>query len=158
AAPEEQSPLRQLPSLIRVGIIGFAGHYSEITDTAKSVGNIQITAISDPSTETLQRVTHSASLRSARQYLDHKTMLDAESLEVVAICGENAPRARIIQACAARGLPIITEKPLALTLSELNAVKRVIQQRRVPLSMLLTMRCTPSYLAMHEIVQGGRIG
>jgi predicted dehydrogenase len=145
----------ELPS-IQVGVIGFAGHYSDVTNTAKS--NVQFVAISDPNADTLERVGRAANLRSARQYTDYRKMLEKERLDVVAVCGENEPRARIIQDCAKRGLAIMTEKPLALNLRELGAVKRAVERHRVPLSMLLTMRGAPPYLGMREVVQQGRIG
>jgi predicted dehydrogenase len=145
-----------LPSGIRVGIIGFAGHYTEVTGIKNL--NVQFVAISDPNAATLERVGRSANLRGARQYADYRKMLATEALDVVAECGENEPRARIVQDCAQRGLAIITEKPLGLNLKELGAVKRAIERHHVPLSMLLTMRCAPPYLAMREIVQQGRIG
>jgi predicted dehydrogenase len=146
----------ELPSNIQVGVIGFAGHYSEVTNIAKS--NAQFVAICDPNAATLERVGRAANLRSARQYTDYRKMLEMERLDVVAVCGENEPRARIIQDCAERDLAIMTEKPLALSLRELGAVKRAVERHRVPLSMLLTMRCAPPYLAMREVVQQGQIG
>ena len=155
AGSEEQ---RTLPAAIRAGIIGLAGHYSDITAAAKVLPNLRFTAISDPSSETLARATRGAVLASARPVTDHRALLASEPLEVVAICGENAPRARIIRDCAERNLPIMTEKPLALTMAELSDIKRALQRHPVPLSMLLTMRCSPPYQAMREIVRSGRIG
>ena len=45
----------RLPETIRVGIIGLDGHYSEITNAAKLVPNIRVTAIADPNPAALQR-------------------------------------------------------------------------------------------------------
>src|ERR1044071_2312301 len=122
------------PGNIQIGVIGFAGHYSEVTNSAKP--NVQFVAICDPSAATLERVGRAANLRSARQYTDYRKMLETERLDVVAVCGENEPRARIIQDCAERGLGMMTEKPLALSLRELGVVKRAVERYRVPLSML----------------------
>jgi predicted dehydrogenase len=154
AAPDE----RTLPATIRVAIIGLAGHYSDVTAAAKLLPNLRFTAISDPSSETLARAARSATLATARPYTDHRALLASEPLDLIAICGENAPRARIVRDCAERNLPIMTEKPLALTTSELTDIKRTLRRHPVPLSMLLTMRCTPPYLAMRDIVRQGTIG
>src|SRR5437588_800246 len=95
----------QYPRTIRVGIIGFDGHYSESTDVAKINPNIQFTAISDPSSEVIQRVARSTALSSPRQVTDYHRLLAIEPLDVVAVCGEVAPRARLLQTCAERNLP-----------------------------------------------------
>ena len=147
-----------LPEKIRVGIIGLDGHYSEITSAAKLLPNVRITAIADPGAGVAQRAARNPFLASAAIWTDYRAMLQAEKLDVVAVCGSSGTRATIVKACANRGLPIVTEKPIALSLSELAAVKKAIHRNSVPLSMLLTMRFAPQFQAMRNVVRSGQIG
>lgn len=140
-----------LPAEIRAAIIGLEGHYSDLTGAAKALPNLRITAVSDP------RPT-AKTVGAARRYSDYRKLLAEEKLDVVCVCGDNASRARILQDCAAKKLPIISEKPLGLTFDELSAVKRAVEKNKVPLTMLLQMRGSPPYAAMREIVQRGEIG
>lgn len=157
ASPEQDTPPR-LPEKIRVGIIGLDGHYSEITSAARLVPNIRITSIADPRDAVLRRLAGSPDFAAAKTWTDYHKMLASEKLDIVCVCGENGTRAATVRACAERGLPIVTEKPLALRLSDLAAVKRVVNRNHVPLTMLLTMRFAPQYRAMRNVVHSGEIG
>ncbi len=146
------------PETIRVGIIGLEGHYSEILDAVKILPRIRITAVSEKSADMLASASRNALLRNAKNYPDYRRLLDGEQLDVVAVCGENGTRASIVQSCAERGLAIVAEKPLALTLGDLESARRKITASRVPLTMLLPMRFDPPYRKMRSIVQDGLIG
>ena len=157
ASAQEGLP-SSLPEKIRVGIIGLDGHYSEITSAARLLPNIHITAIADASAGVAQRAARNPVLAAASIRTDYRAMLASEKLDVVAVCGESGTRATIVKACAERGLPIVTEKPIALSLSELATVKQAVHRNRVSLSMLLTMRFAPQFQAMRNLVRSGQIG
>lgn len=158
AAGITAAALPQLPALIRVGIIGLDGHVSEITNAAKRLSNIRITAVAENKPALVQRVKADAAYANAKLYDDYRKLLDTEKLDVVAVCGENGGRAEILTACAERKIPIASEKPLTISLQELAAVKKVITQNNVPLTMVLPMRFAPQYQAMKQIVDSGQIG
>ena len=155
AAPEAGTQVR-LPETIRVGIIGLEGHYSEITRAARLVPNIRVVAVAEANAARLQRAKRSPELERARSYADYRAMLDTEKLDVVGVCGENAVRAAVVTECARRRIPIAAEKPLALTLEELVAVRKAAAG--VPLTMLLPMRFSPHYQGMRAKIQAGEIG
>jgi predicted dehydrogenase len=157
-ASNEAKESGSMPERIRVGIIGLEGHYSEITNASKLLPSIHITALADPTAAVLEKAIRSPVFASATSWTDYRSMLAHEKLDVVAVCGENGTRAAIVKACAERGLPIIAEKPLALTLSDLADVKRALHRNRIPLTMLLTMRFESQYPAMRAIVRAGEIG
>ncbi len=150
-------PRAQLPDSIRVAIIGLEGHYSEILDAAKVHPQVKVTAIVEQDDALRKRITRNPQLKDARVYQDHRELL-AEKLEVVAVCGQNGPRASIVEAWAERGVPIITEKPLSLSLEELNRTRAAVSRSGVPLTMLLPMRFSPPFQKMRAIVRSGQIG
>jgi predicted dehydrogenase len=160
AAPPSQpvAPRASVPEVIRVGLIGIDGHYSEITSAARALPGVQITAIAETRPDLRRRATSDPALARARLYSDFRQLLDSGELDVVAICGENGARAGTIQACAERGLPIIAEKPLATTPGDLARVKRAVTARHVPLTMLLPMRCYPEYQVMRRLIREGDLG
>ncbi len=146
------------PDSIRVGIIGLDGHVSEITGAARSVPGLVIAAVAEGKPPLLQRARTSPAYRQARFYENYRPLLERERLDVVAVCGETGGRAEVLQACAARKLPIVAEKPLTRTLDELQAVRATVTKHRVPLTMLLPMRFYPHYQAMERVVRSGAIG
>jgi len=152
-----QFPLR-LPRTIRVGIIGLEGHYSEILSVASGSPQVQLVAIAEADPMVRSKASDDALLKNATLFADYREMLDGQKLDIVAVCGENGTRASIVQACAERKLAIVAEKPLALTLAELELTRQKIIANGVPFTMLLSMRFDPQYRKMHAIVQGGEIG
>ena len=148
----------QLPRTIRVGIIGLEGHLSEILSVASTSPQVRVVAIAEPDPAVRSRASDDAALKDAALLADYREMLDGQKLDVVAVCGENGTRASIVQACAERKLAIVAEKPLALTLAELELTRQKIIANGVPFTMLLSMRFEPQYRRMHSIVRGGEIG
>jgi predicted dehydrogenase len=148
----------RFPEIIRVAIIGLEGHYSEILEAAQVLPQIQVTAIAEKNKALLARSSRDARLKKARNYDSFRRMLDVETLDIIAVCGENGTRAEIVQACAERKLAIVAEKPLALSLEELEATRKKIAAYGVPLTMLLPMRFDPQYQKMRSIIQSGKIG
>jgi len=148
----------RLPRPVRVGIIGLDGHYSEVLEAAKFLSDIQVVAVAASSPREISRFTGNRVLAAARRYDDYRQLLDSEKLEAVALCDANHQRAASLIACAERGLAIAAEKPLVLTLEELDAVKKSVARHGTRLTMLLPMRFEPPFLAMKAIVSGGQIG
>ena len=129
----------RLPRTVRVAIIGTEGHVGEITGPAKQNEAIKIVATS-------------------KDYPDYRKMLDVVKPDVVAVCNNNGERAAVILACIDRKLNVIAEKPLALTMEDLDRIQTGVKRTGVHLGMLLPMRYDPPYLALRQIVQQGLIG
>ncbi|MGH7248554.1 MAG: Gfo/Idh/MocA family protein, partial [Pseudomonadota bacterium] len=148
----------KLPGKVRVAIAGLEGHTGEITGQLKQLPDVEIVAISDRDTAALDRFAHLPGITGARRYMDYRSMLDAEKLDVVAVCNNDGERAGAILACLDRKLNVIAEKPLAITRPDLERIKKAVARQKAKLGMLLPMRYDPSYLALREIVQSGEIG
>lgn len=149
----------QLPPRIRVGIVGIEGHTNLILGPASTLPNIEIVAISDTDANAVARFMRTdGALANARTYNDYRRMLDAEHLDVIAICNNNGERAEAILAGLERRVPVIAEKPLAITREGLERVKAVVQGTNAKLGMLLDMRFEPPYQALRQIVKSGALG
>lgn len=155
AAP---APRPALPNPVRVGIIGLDGHYSEVLQAARLLPEIRIVSVAAPTAREVRRAASNPLLAAARHYDDYRRMLDTEKLDVVAVTDSNGQRAASLLACAERGLAIASEKPLAISLEDLDAVKKSVARHRVRLTMLLPMRFEPHYMAMKALVDNGEIG
>jgi predicted dehydrogenase len=143
---------------LRVGIIGLQGHVSEITDAVAALPGLRIAAVAEGDPALAERARRSPQYQQATFHEEFRPLLEREELDVVAVCGETGDRAEALLACAARKLPIVSEKPLTRTLDELRAVRAAVTRGGVPLTMLLPMRFSPHYRAMREIVRSGQIG
>ncbi len=144
---------------LNVGIIGLKGHQGTITGGIKLIDGARMAAVCDDDDSKLAGVSgYPGADDKTRTFTDPIQMLDEVELDIVGVCGMDSERAPVILEAAKRGIHILAEKPLAMTLDELEQVKQAVADAGVHLSMLLTMRFDPAYLTMHRMIADGAIG
>jgi predicted dehydrogenase len=156
AAQAAAEPLVRLPQKVRLAIIGLEGHTSELLGPLDRLPDVELAAIQDPNPSLIGQVR--TKHPSARAYSDWRDLLDHEKLDMVGVCGTNGERAEIVIACARRKLHIVAEKPLAITTSDLEEIKRTVAEAGIRLTMLISMRFEAQYRALKQIVDSGEIG
>lgn len=143
---------------MNVALIGLKGHYGTFLEGLKEAG-CRLVAVHDDNQEVLAGVSGwPAADADTKTYADWREMLDRESIDIVGESVTDDLRGEVIKACAERGIHILAEKPLAFTLEELEEVRKAVGASGIHLSMLLTMRFEPAYMAMRQCVQDGLIG
>jgi predicted dehydrogenase len=141
-----------------MALIGLEGHTGEVLRPLPMLPDVELVALCDEDKNALGRAARNKQLAGAKQYTDYRRLLDAEQLDLAAVCGQTGGRAPILVACAERKLHIVAEKPLAIERAALERVKKAVAQNNVHLSMLLPMRFAPVYRAMKHIVDAGEVG
>jgi predicted dehydrogenase len=85
-------------------------------------------------------------------------MLDKEDLQVVGAFMPYYQNAEVSIQAAGKGIHVMSEKPAATTLKDLERLESVIRSNGIRYSILLAMRAMPIFLAAREAVQQGLIG
>ncbi len=143
---------------LNVGFIGLKGHQGIVALALKDAG-CRAAVVCDDERPVLDRAKKwPAADADTKFHTDWRAALDSGKLDIVCEAGVDSSRATIIKACAERGIHVISEKPLAFTLDELAELKNVVVKAHIHLSMLLTMRFEPAYMAMHEQIVTNAIG
>jgi len=150
----------KLPRKVRLGIVGYDGHLSEVLNHVSQFPDIELAAIADAGSDprATQTALKNPRMARAKRYADYPEMLQRERLDCAAICNHNGGRAAAIVACADRGLDVIAEKPFAISRREFQSVIAAVERNRIHAGMLLPMRFDPPYLAIKQIVDSGEIG
>ena len=156
AAQAAEKTVVRLPQKVRLAILGLEGHIDEILGPLDRLPDVELVALQDPNAALVAEVR--AKHASARAYSDWRELLDREKLDMVGVCGTNGERAEILIACAQRKLHIVAEKPLAITMADLERVKRAVAENGVRLTMLIEMRFESQYRALKQVVESGAIG
>lgn len=143
---------------LRLGLLGTVGHPGEILGVLAKTPHVRLMAISEDDPSLLARMRRNESYKEARFYASAEELLAKETLDIAAVCNDNGARARVALACLRRGLPVIAEKPLALTLEDLGAQRAEVEQRGRKLTSLLKMRTNPWFLAIRQCVERGELG
>lgn len=89
---------------------------------------------------------------------DIETLLDAEQVDVLAICTPTDSHARYLKAAVARGKHVFCEKPLALTLEEADRMRESVRKAGVKAMCGHVLRFWPVYVKAREIVESGELG
>ena len=93
-----------------------------------------------------------------RAYDDWRRMLDAERPQIVVVCGRHDLNGPLAVEAARRGCHIISEKPAAQHLGELETLRDLLQERNLVYASLLNMRYMPTFYTAQRLVQEGAIG
>lgn len=148
----------KLPRRLRLGMVGVLGHAGEILTPLAHIPEVELVAVAESDPGELARMKKRPVAAKATFYSDYRRMLDAEKLDLVGVCTSNGDRAASVIAAAERGLPLIAEKPLALTRADFEKARKAVTASGKPIWLLLPMRYSPPYLAMRQLVKDGVVG
>lgn len=138
--------------MYRVAIVGGETHIGEITALQGTA--LQITGVAVHA----EQQDWARGAFSAPVVTDWRALLDEGQADIVAIANENDGKAEVALAALERGLHLIVDKPLALTLADTLAIQRLAEKRGRRVLMLLTLRGDPWYRKARELVAAGAIG
>lgn len=141
----------------RIGLIG-AGNICRIGHgpAIMADGRAYIAAISDPDPH--NRKLFAKKYRVPGVYEDHRTMLEREDLDAVVISSPPWLHAVHVQDCAARGIPILCEKPMATNLEDCRAIIEAGKKNNVYILMGHCKRFEPGHQRIRELLAKGAIG
>jgi len=149
----------KLPRRIRVAMIGLDGHPTEITDPLDQLPEVDVVAIAAAGRAQIEEFKKDKPrLAAAKSYTDERRMLDAERPDVVAVCNNNGERTRGILEALSRKHHVIAEKPLALTRTDLDRVKKAVSSSGCKLGMLLPLRYEAPFRALKQLAASGELG
>jgi predicted dehydrogenase len=110
--------------------------------------------------ETVPELIAEAKKRGAEApvFSDYKRMLDETKPNIVWAFVENNRHLEIVQACAPRKIHVMFEKPLASTLKDALAIKKLADQHRILVMTNYQMAWWPANYAAKARVDAGDIG
>ena len=93
-----------------------------------------------------------------KKYLDYHEMLQKEQAELVAICTESGKHGQIALDCLAAGANLIIEKPIALSLEEVDLIIDKAADMNLKVSACHQNRFNKSVQKIREAVEAERFG
>ncbi len=92
------------------------------------------------------------------QYDDYLLMLDEQKPELVSICTESGKHAAIALDCIRRGINIIIEKPIALSIEDADAIIHAAKEHNVKVCACHQNRFNKSVVKIREAMDQRRFG
>ena len=130
AAPGSSAPFRQAPAApaaaaVRLAIVGLVhGHVEHFIRLAGTHPEVQIVGISDPDAALRAQVAAEVHLPSELFFDSLETMLDRVHPQAVATFTATFDHAAVVAACAKRGIHVMMEKPLAVSVEHGEAIAK----------------------------------
>jgi len=91
-------------------------------------------------------------------YTDYIEMLDKGGIEAVSICTPSGLHSEMTMAAAQRGVHVLCEKPMAITLEQMDAMVEAVEKSGIKAGMVFQRRTNPLSQKVRAAVQAGELG
>ncbi|HSV72603.1 MAG TPA: Gfo/Idh/MocA family oxidoreductase [Chthonomonadales bacterium] len=122
----------------------------------RSQPNVRIVAAADVNAELRARAR--ATYGVERVYDSWRQMLEREELDIVQAASENSVAADIVEAAAARGLHVVSEKPMSATFAQAERMVAAAQSAGTRLLINWPTAWSPAIQEMERRIVSGEIG
>jgi glucose-fructose oxidoreductase len=144
---------------LRVAIVGLVhGHVAGFLGTALKRSDIQIVGIAEPDQQLAHRYTNQLKLDSQMLYSDVEQMLTTVQPQAVLVYTDTNDHRRIVEAAARHHIPVMMEKPLAVSVEDALAIKRAAEAGHIPVLVNYETTWYPSNNAAYQLVRDGALG
>ena len=143
---------------LRVGIIGTGWIAEAHIDSYKRMPDVEVVALADIIPGKAEAFGKKYGVPNARLYGHHTEMLAAEELDAVSVCTYNATHAECTIDCLNKGIPVLLEKPMCVTLEEAVAIRKAEKASGKVLSIGFQPRFDPNMQMIKKIVESGELG
>lgn len=142
---------------LRVGLIG-AGRMGKVFGSvlAFQVAEVDLAAVVDRDPQVAQEA--AARFGAKDCYTDYRALLDRPDIDAVVIVTPTNTHAELIQAAAAAGKHIFSEKPLSQSIPDCDMAIAAVAAAGVKLQMGFMRRFDPAYAAAKQKIEAGVIG
>lgn len=140
---------------MKIGILG-AGNISDThARAAREIPGVEVVAVCGSNRE---RVEALAKRSGATAYTELDRFLDHRPMDVLAIGSPSGVHAEQAIAAIRRGLHVLVEKPLDVTVQRVDAVAEEARRAGVKVGVFFQDRLKPDVLRMKTIIDAGRLG
>ncbi len=140
---------------LRIGLVGAGVMGRGHLEREQGLAEAKIVAVAD----TVPAAVEAAVTRyGVRGFADYREMIASGDVEAVLIATPHPFHAPIAEAAIERGLHVLIEKPIAVTVSEADRVVRLARQAGVRAGVMFQTRTDGLYRKAKEIVDSGVLG
>lgn len=140
---------------IRLGLIGAGAVAALHAQAAQGMTGVRVTAVCDLVAATARRV---AGPLGAAEFTDHRALIASRTVDAVVVNTPHALHTAIVTDCAAAGLHVLVEKPMATTSGDCEVMDRACQDAGVALFVGHIQHFLPPMVAAKAALDVGAIG
>lgn len=116
--------------------------------------NLNIVALCDITINKIEEKLKNFNLsKDIRKYTSYKEMFEKENIDLAAIATESGNHAEIALYCIEKGINVIVEKPIALSLEDADAIIKASKERDVKICACHQNRFNKSVQKIREAIE-----
>ncbi|MBN1672039.1 MAG: Gfo/Idh/MocA family oxidoreductase [Kiritimatiellae bacterium] len=159
-----------MPKTYRVGILGLCHmHINHVAKTFVEHPRTDVVACADTVplvpekrkalfTREWNREHMLNELGIPKSYDDYREMLAHERLDIVACCSENVYHPQIVEDCAAAGVHVCVEKPMAMSMPHALRMARAAREAGILMMIHWPLSFVANLSKVEALIQAGHIG
>ena len=152
ATEKENAPLRvALAGLVHGHAFGFFGQFQKRMD-------LQVVGIAEADRQLAAQFTKKYGLAPGLLYSDLEEMLKATHPQAVLAYTNTYDHRRVVELCARYGVPVMMEKPLAVSLEDARAIEKAARAGKIQVLVNYETTWYPSNQAAYDLVHDNAIG
>jgi glucose-fructose oxidoreductase len=144
---------------LRVAIAGLVhGHVEGFFSNTAHRAEIRIVGIGDPDRSLFDHYAAQFALDSALYHADLEEMLRTTKPQAVLVYSSTFDHRKIVELCAKHHIPVMMEKPLAVSLQDARAIERAAREAQIQVLVNYETSWYRSNHGLFELVHAGAIG
>lgn len=142
---------------VNIGVIG-AGRIGKVhaENLAYRIPAARVMAICDVNIAAAQALAGQLNVPTVCD--DYRTVASDPAIDAILVCSSTDTHADVIEAAAAAGKHIFTEKPIALDLDRIDEALRTVEKAGVKFQVGFNRRFDPTFARVHDAIHSGEIG
>ncbi len=143
---------------LKVGVAGLTHGHVNWVFSAEKKGDIEIVGIAEPNRELAERYIKEHGLSMDLVYDTLDEMLEAKKPEAVTAFGSIYEHLAVVEASAPRGIHVMVEKPLAVSVEHAQKMEALAKEHNIHLLTNYETTWYPTNHKAYELLQEGTIG
>jgi predicted dehydrogenase len=143
---------------LRIGVVGLTHSHVHGLLGRKPLGDIQIVGIVEPNRDLASRYTKRYGLSMEIVFATLGEMLEKTHPSAVAAFGSTYEHLAVVEGAAPRGIHVMVEKPLAVSMDHARRMKTLADRHRITLLVNYETTWYPTLYRAEELVRADRIG
>ncbi|RKY81170.1 gfo/Idh/MocA family oxidoreductase [candidate division KSB1 bacterium] len=140
---------------VRIGIIGLGSMGIGHANTMKSIEEVELTAVSDVDSRMVEQL---AAEFQVQGFTDYRDLIDSDLVDAVIVATPHYFHPPISIYAMNKGLHVLTEKPVAVTVGEADQMNKAAKESGVKYVVMYQKRSVPLYRAAKRLIEEGRLG
>jgi len=142
---------------LRLAFMGFRhGHIFDLYARARAAEEIEVVAACEEDEATRRDLAAKGTVAVTHER--YEAMLDGTACDAVAVGDCYGRRGQIIIEALARGLHVISDKPVCIRPDDLAEIARLTAEKKLRLGCMLDLRDSPVFMGARAMIRAGEIG